>query len=214
MPFIYNLINKQLNVIPELNIYPFFSYVILSDIVKDSFELIKDDEKNNNNENNEDDILIFKEQKYIFKKMGLIFVSIRIGLYNISPEYFPKLNELFTCKEYLGFIGGKNFQASYFIGNTDNYVLYIDPHYAQNAVEKVDNVNDIDSYNVKEIFQLQYKNLQTAMTLAFLFRNMKEFKELKNFFEDYCKTEHCCFSLQLDKFKLPDLENEKDKNDF
>ena len=210
LPLIYNIINSELKVIPDLKIYPFLSNIILKDIINDSFELINDD----NNNNNEENILLYDNKKYAFKKMGLIFVSIRIGLYTISPEYFPKLNELFSCKEYLGFIGGRNFQASYFIGYTNNSILYIDPHYAQNTVDNVNNINDIVSYNVKEIFQLQYKSLQTAMTLGFLFRNLEEFKDLKNFLENYTNKEFSCFSYQYENVPLSDNENYKDKDDF
>ena len=210
LPLIYNIINSELKVIPDLKIYPFLSNIILKDIINDSFELINDD----NNNNNEENILLYDNKKYAFKKMGLIFVSVRIGLYTISPEYFPSLNELFSCKEYLGFIGGKNFQASYFIGYTDNYVLYIDPHYAQSSVENINNINDIASYNVKDLYELQYKNLQTAMTLGFLFRNLEEFKDLKNFLENYSKKEYSCFSFQYENVPLKEFESEKEKDDF
>ena len=210
LPLIYNIINSELKVIPDLKIYPFLSNIILKDIINDSFELINDD----NNNNNEENILLYDNKKYAFKKMGLIFVSVRIGLYTISPEYFPSLNELFSCKEYLGFIGGKNFQASYFIGYTGNYILYIDPHYAQNTIENINNINDIASYNVKDLFQLQYKNLQTAMTLGFLFRNLKEFNDLKNFLENYSKKEYSCFSFQYENVPLKEFESEKEKDDF
>ena len=211
LPLIYNIINSELKVIPDLKIYPFLSNIILKDIINDSFELINDD---NNNNNNEENFLLYDNKKYVFKKMGLIFVSVRIGLYTISPEYFPSLNELFSCKEYLGFIGGKNFQASYFIGYTDNYVLYIDPHYAQSSVENINNINDIASYNVKDLYELQYKNLQTAMTLGFLFRNLKEFNDLKNFLENYSKKEYSCFSFQYENVSLKEFVSEKEKDDF
>ena len=52
--------------------------------------------------------------------MGIIFISIRLGLESISPEYFPAIKQLFDCKEFLGFVGGRVQSASYFFG----YVLF------------------------------------------------------------------------------------------
>jgi cysteine protease ATG4 len=51
LPLIYNIINSELKVIPDLKIYPFLSNIILKDIINDSFELINDDNNNNNEEN-------------------------------------------------------------------------------------------------------------------------------------------------------------------
>ena len=41
---------------------------------------------------------------------------------------------MFTCKQCIGFIGGKDYSATYFIGYSGNNIFYLDPHYAQQCV--------------------------------------------------------------------------------
>ena len=48
------------------------------------------------------DFIEIKNEKYYFKKIGIIYVSIRLGLNSISKEYYKSLKELFLCKYCLG----------------------------------------------------------------------------------------------------------------
>ena len=41
------------------------------------------------------------------EKMGLIFISVRLGLAEVTSDYFPSLKKSFDNKESIGFIGGK-----------------------------------------------------------------------------------------------------------
>ena len=128
------------------------------------------------------------------EKMGLIFVSNRLGLDNISPEYFPSLKNLFICKECIGLIGGKKHSnsASYFIGYYENNLLYLDPHHNNPTVSVLDETN-INTYINKTLYELNLKTLNPAFTIGFLFRNIKEFKNLLLFFENIKKEENSCF---------------------
>ena len=151
--------------------------------------------------------------------MGLIFVSVRLGLDNISPVYFPSIKKLFSCKECLGFIGGKKWtnSASYFFGNYGNILLYLDPHFNNKSIDHLDNIN-ISSYTNKTIYQLELKTLKAAFTIGFLFRNIKEFNELFSFFTEVKKEENACFSFtekEVEKNISNNLINEiSDKDDF
>ena len=151
--------------------------------------------------------------------MGLIFFSVRLGLDNVSPEYFPSIKKLFSCKECLGFIGGKKWtnSASYFFGYYDNFLLYLDPHFNNQSIDHLD-INNIVSYKNKTIYKLDIKTLKAGFTIGFLFRNIKEFNELVNFFIEQKKEESPCFSFTEKKveneFEKDDINKNSDKDDF
>ena len=141
--------------------------------------------------------------------MGLIFISVRLGLDNVSPDYYPSIRKLFDNKECLGFIGGKKWtnSASYFFGYYDNFLLYLDPHFNNQSVDNINN-NNISSYTNKTIYKLDIKTLKAGFTIGFLFRNLKEFNDLLDFFKKQKKEENPCFSFTEKKVEL---EINKDK---
>ena len=196
LPKIYNTINEVFSIIPDLSIIHFNSTIELNTILNRCFKEKNDLNNNLNNDNNiinENEIEIDKKI-YSMEKMGLIFVSNRLGLDNISPEYFPSLKNLFVCKECIGLIGGKKHSnsASYFIGYYENNLLYLDPHHNNPTVSVLDETS-INTYINKTLYELNLKTLNPAFTIGFLFRNIKEFKNLLLFFENIKKEENSCF---------------------
>ena len=203
-----------------MSIIHFNSFIELQIILERCFkDITSNNNKENENKYDENKIFYFENKKYIMEKMGLIFISVRLGLDNVSPEYFPSIKKLFTIKEFLGFIGGKKWtnSASYFFGFYDNFLLYLDPHFNNQTVENLNN-DTITSYTNKTIYKLDIKTLKAAFTIGFLFRNLKEFNELLNFFKEQQKEENPCFSftdkkveLEIKKDKFNDIS---DKDDF
>ena len=43
---------------------------------------------------------------------------------------------------------------------------------------------------------MRFDRLQTAFTVGFLFRNLKEFKELQTWIEQYCKNPNPCIQYE------------------
>ena len=220
LPKIYNIINTAFDIIPNLSIIHFNSFIELQIILERCFkDITSNNNKENENKYDENKIFYFENKKYIMEKMGLIFISVRLGLDNVSPEYFPSIKKLFTIKEFLGFIGGKKWtnSASYFFGFYDNFLLYLDPHFNNQTIENLNN-DTITSYTNKTIYKLDIKTLKAAFTIGFLFRNLKEFNELLNFFKEQKNEENPCFSftekkveLEIKKDKFNDIS---DKDDF
>ena len=150
--------------------------------------------------------------------MGLIFVSVRLGLDNVTSDYYPSIFKLFSCKECLGIIGGKKWtnSASYFFGYYENFLLFLDPHFNNQSFDRLDN-NTISSYRNKIIYKIDIKTLKAGFTIGFLFRNMKEFLDLLAFLNDYKKNQNPCFSFSEKKInnEIPEEINENsDKDDF
>ena len=173
LPKIFNYINNGFNVFPNIKIEHYNTNVNITKIIESCFEEIS-------KEKSCDKYILFKDKKYIFEKMGIIFISIRLGLNTISNEYFPNIKKIFNCKEILGFIGGKPRAASYFFGYVDDNFLFLDPHYNQTSVKDLEK-EGIYSYIDKTIYKLPMTSLQTALTLGFLFRNIDEFIDFMEF---------------------------------
>ena len=214
LPKIYNIINTTFNIIPNLSIMHFNSFIELGIVLERCFKEITSEFNKK-----EDNIFNLEEKNYIMEKMGLIFVSVRLGLDNVSSDYFPSIKKLFSCKECLGFVGGKKLtnSASYFIGFYDDFLLYLDPHYNNQSIDNLDN-NNLSSYTNKTIYKLDIKTLKAGFTIGFLFRNIKEFNELVSFLKDQKKEENSCFAFTEKKVEI-EYKNEKinenqEKDDF
>ena len=207
MPFLFKIINKYYNVFNNFKIIPFHTSVIISKLIKQCFL------ESNNINLKEDDFFLFNDKKYIFKNYGLIFVSVRLGIDSIENLYFNSIRNLFNCKECIGFIGGKNNSASYFIGHDENNILFLDPHYAKNSVIPPLTNEKIQSYIEKTLFQLPFEKLKPAITIGFLFRNLFEFKDLYKYMIENCKKENTIFYIQDNENQInSNLEN-IDKNE-
>ena len=220
LPDIYEIINTTFNIIPNLSIMHFNTNIEMNKILEKCFEKEEDDKNPNLFINNY--FINNKKEKYKFKKMGAIFVSVRLGISNISPEYFPSIKKLFECRQFLGFIGGKVDSASYFFGYCNDSLLYLDPHLNQQSDSYLDDKTK-DTYMNKTIYNLEFKSLQCAFTVGFLFRNLNEFNKLLEFFKIYNNEKCPCFHFHYEKSavqkddktlekELKYLEN--DQNDF
>jgi cysteine protease ATG4 len=197
LPKIYEIINSTFNIIPNLSILHFNSDIDMDTVLENCFEKVEgkisdeDKKKFFTNENNEN---------FCFKKMGAIFVSMRLGVSYISEEYFPSIKKLFDCKQFLGLIGGKFHSASYFFGFCGDDLLYLDPHFNQ---ESCYNLSDktFMSYMNKTIYKLSLKSLQSAFTVGFLFRDLNEFRDLYIFFKSYLLEKVPCFHVRFVPYK-------------
>jgi cysteine protease ATG4 len=185
LPKIFNLINEYFNVFPRVIIHHYNSNLSLNDfMINCAKEITKENEK----------YAIYDKKKYIFDKICIIFISIRLGLQSISEEYFPSIKKLFNCKEFLGFVGGRVQSASYFFGYINNDLLFMDPHYNQSSIKDLE-IEGISTYMNKTIYTLPLTNLQTALTLGFLLRNNEEFIDFLKFCNLISKDENSAFYI-------------------
>ena len=210
----YRDINNILNIIPDLKIFSFISELNMGEVTEGCFEQINNNESNNNN----NEIISYNNKKYLMKKSGLIFVSVRLGLNKVSKEYFLSIKNLFHCKRCLGIIGGETNLAHYFIGYNDKgNLLYLDPHITRDAINVLNCENIYNDYLTKNLHEISMNDMSTALSIGFLFRNKKEFEDLNDFLEIYCKTDFPCFGLSKEKIELDVNKYENlfnDEDDF
>ena len=207
----YKDLNDNLNIFPNLKIFSFISELNMADVMEECFEVV------NNLDNNKNiDITTFNNKKYIFKKGGLIFVSMRLGITKVSGEYYSSIKYLFQCKECIGIIGGETNLAHYFIGYNDKgNLIYLDPHITREGVVELNEDSIINDYLNKNLLELSMNDMSTALSVGFLFRNKNEFEDLTKFMENYSEKNYPCFGfckekIVLDINKYENLFNDED----
>lgn len=124
--------------------------------------------------------LEYKGRLYTFVKGGIIFISLRLGLSNINIESIPTMKIFFSnMKNNIGFVGGRNGKAYYFIGFSEGKFMYLDPHFNQKAVdpEKDEGL----SYYIKDVYLLESTELSSQLTLGVVIHNQTD---LINFIND------------------------------
>ena len=214
LPMIFSKINNTFDIIPDLNIFHFNSDLAMNEVLAECFTKIKNID---NSMSQNDYFQNEKMEKFLFKKMGAIFISVRLGLLSIPSEYYPSIKKLFECKQFIGIIGGKMNSASYFFGYCDDDMLYLDPHFNQESITKLD-MKNISSYLDKKVYKLHITNLQCAFTIGFLFRNLNEFKTLYCFMKMIILDKFPCFHVHFEKYYIDkqkiQIAVDNEKNDF
>ena len=125
---------------------------------------------------NENDFLIYNSEKYLFKKRGIVFISLRLGLQKIDSSYIEMIPKLFNnLHNNIGFVSGKKKSAYYFIGITDNKLIFADPHFNQNQEKDEKN---FPSYSVNELFLMPVKEICSEITLGVTICCKKDIEQL------------------------------------
>ena len=115
---------------------------------------------------NDNKVLTFNGVDYQFKKGGIGFISLRLGLYNLDPYYYDFILNIFSnFKNNLGFVGGKKDRAYYFIGKQgDNKLIFVDPHANQQTENDIEKV--YKTYFTENLYLLDIQDLTSSFTFA------------------------------------------------
>lgn len=118
-----------------------------------------------------------------------MIVSVRLGLNNIEPEYFPAIKACFQLPQCVGLLGGKPNFALYFVGTThsehgesDDSLIFLDPHFVQQAVKTPQ-----DLKHMKETYfsggrsakKISMHSLDPILGIGLLVRNKQDLEQLK-----------------------------------
>ena len=209
----YRDINIIFNLFPELNIIHFITDFYLDDVLDQCFTLFSDENVDKNKK-----IFNWNNKKYLMKKCGLFFISVRLGINKVTNEYYDSLKRLFECKECIGIIGGETNLAHYFIGYNDKgNLLFLDPHITRDAINELNEDSIINDCLSKNIHEISIDDMSTGLSIGFLFRNIDEFEDLIQFMEKYNKSGFPCFGYIKQKIEinLSNYENLfNDEDDF
>ena len=132
------------------------------------------------NNNIENDECMFNDKLYKFKNKFIIFISVRHGLYSLDEEMHNEVLDIFDIDTNIGFIGGKNTRAFYFIGKCGKNIIFLDPHYVQDTIplNKFGTSSVQETYIPNDIFYMQINELSPSFTIGFAIKDMKNFKKL------------------------------------
>ena len=142
----------------------------------------------NNPDNSE--LINYNGAKYVLKKGGIIFISLRLGLDLLDPEYYDVIPKIFSkFRNNLGIIGGIKKRAYYFIGiNGDNKLIFADPHFSQ---ETKDNSEEyFETYDSKNLYLLDIKDMRCQFSIGigvFSSIHINQFLEDAKWFADNYK---------------------------
>ena len=117
------------------------------------------------------------------QKPTILFIPIRLGNQCIDEKYYHHIYYLFTFTNFVGFIGGKNRSAYYFIGIDSSLDLYyLDPHITQDL--KYDkNV----TYTPNQVKKINISGIDTNLSLCFTIKNQTEYQTICDLFEKKIK---------------------------
>lgn len=104
----------------------------------------------------------------------LIFIPLRLGLFEINSLYFNAIKAAFSMKHSLGIIGGRPNHALYFIGTVGDELVFLDPHTTQPVVE-LDNDENDESYHCSYSGRMNLNQLDPSISLCFYCNNESEF---------------------------------------
>ncbi|CAK93107.1 unnamed protein product (macronuclear) [Paramecium tetraurelia] len=160
----------------SLNMQIYINYqcaFILQDAIKQMFnydkgnqEWLKECIKNNNQ-------FISQHDKGI-----AIFLPARIGLQRVNQDYLEVLNILMTLPYFQGIIGGVTNRAFYIVGRIQDYLIYLDPHFVQNAQNFEDLSKTQASYTCQNIQLIHNKSIDPSIVVCLCVRNGLELLDL------------------------------------
>lgn len=155
----------------------------------------------------------------------LLFIPLRLGLAEINPIYFKSLKTTFTFPQTLGILGGRPNHALYFIGCSDNDLIYLDPHTTQESVDLVDDLSEMlktdresiedfsndqprnefsddFSYHCDRPYRISINNIDPSLSLCFFCKTEEDFNQWAYL---------CLHKLMREEQPLFEMMNERPK---
>ena len=171
---------------------------------------------------NDGNIFFDKIHKKVAKGNGvLVSVPVRLGLNDIQPEYLECLKKVFHFESSCGIAGGMDYKALYFVGminpeGEDPKLMYLDPHFVQDAISShrsklwidslymndknigehwVDPTFITEQYHCQEVRTMSLNRICPSLAIGFYIRNLDEFFRFKAQVLEMKKMEDYIFSV-------------------
>lgn len=111
----------------------------------------------------------------------LLLIPLRLGLDELNPVYLAHLKECMNYPSSVGFVGGKPNQAYYFVGHSDDSLVFLDPHTTQQTVKLPECGSscfcfDDSTYHCESPRRMQISKLDPSLALGFFFPTRRSFE--------------------------------------
>ena len=134
--------------------------------------------ENHINKDLKSNIYIFNNRRFEFKNKFILFVSAWRGYNKLDKEVYEDILNIFDIKTNIGFIGGKDSRAYYFIGRCDKNLIFLDPHFVQSTIplNKFGTDSIYESYRPENIYYMPVSELSPSFSIGFAVKDIKSFK--------------------------------------
>ena len=101
----------------------------------------------------------------------------RLGLDQISSDYYRNIIHYTTLQTFMGIVGGTNSKSYYVYGSVNTQLLYLDPHLCQ---PYCGNIRNLTSYSTSAVNYLNIEDLSPTFALCFYLQRESDLKELQD----------------------------------
>jgi len=142
-------------------------------------EVVKENEEENKSKEEDAELKQEEpEEKKEWENSMIIFVTTRTGLSKHNIVYLPTIIRLLKLPQSIGVLGGKDSKGYYFIGFQGSELLYMDPHYVQEAYKNYGELEEkYKTYFQQKYFQVEITDIDTSIGFGFYIKDAEDYKD-------------------------------------
>jgi len=113
-----------------------------------------------------------------FGKSLLLIIPLRLGADKCNPVYIYHLKTVLSLKSCVGILGGRPKHSMYFIGWQRDSMIYLDPHYCQDAIEIEDTTEfPLQTFHCKWPRKIPFSDIDPSCAVGFYLRAGTSFSD-------------------------------------
>ncbi|KRZ61478.1 Cysteine protease ATG4C, partial [Trichinella nativa] len=149
----------------------------------------------------------FVDETRSWSRGVLVLLPLRLGVEKFNQLYSDHLKRVLSTKFCVGVIGGRHHKCYYFCGWHTDYLIRLDPHYSQPAVDATQPGVSLHSFHCKYPKKTLIADIDPWCSIGFYIRNRLE---LQSFLADISEAAaYGCSSPKHPLFTILSSRNEK-----